>query len=184
MATDAAVKKCSCQKMRANPRNLADAEWAELAPWLPEKTGGRPREHPLREIVDALSYWLRTGGAWEELPHDFPPKGTVCDYWRQWTRDGIWRWVQAALRERVRTQAGKATTPTVALEDTQTVSSTQFPSSAMTWPGSGSRSAFIQRKEQAVKAAGASRAKTRPKGSCEGMPWGRSPRARSYAFCS
>src|SRR5437588_11406389 len=116
-------KRCRCQKTRRYPSDLTDAEWETLGPLLPRKTGGRPREHPLREIVDALRYWLRTGCAWEELPHDFPPKGTVYDYWRMWIADGTWERVHAALREQVRQQANKDPQPSVGILDTQSVKS-------------------------------------------------------------
>ena len=50
---------------RAYPSDLSDREWAILAPLLPAaKSGGRPRSVDLREIVNAISYWLRGGVAW------------------------------------------------------------------------------------------------------------------------
>jgi putative transposase len=118
-------KRCRCQKTRGYPSDLTDAQWERLAPLLPRKTGGRPREHPLREIVDALRYWLRSGCSWEELPHDFPPKGTVYDYFRQWIEDGTWERLHAGLREQVRKQAGKEPEPSAAILDTQSVKTTQ-----------------------------------------------------------
>ncbi len=60
------------------PTDLTDREWALIAPLLPPaKPGGRPRSTDLREVLNALSYWLRSGGAWHLLPHDFPPWKTV-----------------------------------------------------------------------------------------------------------
>ena len=45
---------------RRYPSDLTDAEWTLLAPLLPAaKPGGRPRSVELREIVNAISYWLR-----------------------------------------------------------------------------------------------------------------------------
>jgi transposase len=43
------------------PSNLTDAQWSKLEPLLHEPrgsrhAGGRPREHELRRIVDALLY--------------------------------------------------------------------------------------------------------------------------------
>ncbi|MFC4060214.1 transposase [Planomonospora corallina] len=59
---------------RPYPTDLTDAEWALLEPLVPApKSGGRPVLHARREIVDAISYWLRAGCAWRLLPHDFPP---------------------------------------------------------------------------------------------------------------
>jgi putative transposase len=69
--------------------DLTDREWALLAPLLPAaKPGGRPRSTDLREVLNALSYWLRSGEAWHLLPHDFPPWKTVYPYWRSWRLSG------------------------------------------------------------------------------------------------
>jgi putative transposase len=31
---------------------------------------------------------LCTGCPWAWLPHDYPPKGTVYDYFQKWRKDG------------------------------------------------------------------------------------------------
>ena len=67
---------------RRSPTDLRDADWALLAPLLapllpPAKPGGRSRSRDLREILHAISDWLRGGVAWRALPHDFPP-GRRC----------------------------------------------------------------------------------------------------------
>ena len=54
----------------------------------PPPGGGRPRTTDLREVLNAILYVLRTGCAWDLLPHDFPPPGTVYGYFSQWRRDG------------------------------------------------------------------------------------------------
>jgi putative transposase len=44
--------------------DLTDKEWALIAPLLPvAKPGGRPRSTDLREVLNALRYWLRSGAA-------------------------------------------------------------------------------------------------------------------------
>ena len=74
---------------RAYPSDLSDGEWAILAPLLPAaKPGGRPRRVDRREIVTAISSWLRGGGAWWALPHDVPPWQTVYPSWRAWRLGG------------------------------------------------------------------------------------------------
>ena len=56
------------------PADLGDAEWQILVPLvLAAKPGGRPEEYPKREIVNAMLYVLRRGGAWRLVPHDLPP---------------------------------------------------------------------------------------------------------------
>src|SRR5215210_5749228 len=58
--------------------DLTDAQWARIAPLIPPaKPGGRRRTVNVREIVNAILYFARTGCQWRNIPHDFPPWGTV-----------------------------------------------------------------------------------------------------------
>lgn len=111
---------------QAYPSSLSDAEWQVLQPLLPHQAtpnprGGRPPKHPLRVILDAIRYLVRSGCAWRLLPHDFPPPGTVYWWFAKWTADGTLARLHDALRERVRTAAGRRPTPTAAIIDSQSV---------------------------------------------------------------
>lgn len=65
------------------PSDLSDAEWLLIEPLFPQPTKlGRPRTHPLREIVNAIFYVLRTGCQWRFLPHEFPSWQTTYSYFR------------------------------------------------------------------------------------------------------
>ena len=67
-------------------------QWELVHPLLPRKVGkGRNQEVPLREIVNAIFYWLRTGYQWRDLPHDFPPHDTVFYHYNKWTKNGVER---------------------------------------------------------------------------------------------
>jgi len=58
--------------------DLTDTGWALLAPLIPRSyPAGRRQTYPLRRIVDAIFYLLRTGVQWRLLPHEFPPRGAV-----------------------------------------------------------------------------------------------------------
>src|SRR3954454_3999663 len=58
--------------------DLTDAEWALIEPHMPKpRIRGRPREWPLREVLNAIFYVLRGGVAWRLLPNDLPPRTTV-----------------------------------------------------------------------------------------------------------
>ena len=106
--------------------DLSDAEWAILKAYIPAVLpGGRPAKHERREIMNAILYVLRSGCAWELLPHDFPPYKTVYDYFRQWRKQGIWERANAALREQLRLTEGRCATPSAAIIDSQSVKTTE-----------------------------------------------------------
>lgn len=105
--------------------DVADAEWAIMEPFLPERQPrGRPWNHSRREIVNAIFYIIRSGCAWRLLPRDLPPWKTVFHYWRQWRRDGTWERLHTALRARVRTQMGRKAQPSAGIIDSQSVKTT------------------------------------------------------------
>jgi putative transposase len=98
---------------RAYQTDLSDAEWSYIEPRIPApKAPGRPRLHPLREILDAIFYVLKSGCAWRLLPHDFPPWKTVHHYLR------------TALRKRVRVRMGRDPEPSAGVVDSQSVKTT------------------------------------------------------------
>jgi putative transposase len=104
------------------PTDLTDAEWDRLAPHLPATSPrGRPREHPVREVLDAVFYVVRGGCAWRMLPHDFPPWGTVYYWFRRWRLDGLWQRILVALRRTTRRMEGRDPEASAAIVDSQSV---------------------------------------------------------------
>jgi putative transposase len=107
------------------PTDLSDAEWGCLEPHLPApKATGRPRVYPLREIINAVFYVVRSGCSWRLLAHDFPPWRSVYHYFRQFRLDGTWERLHAALRERVRVRLKRDPQPSAAIVDSQSVKTT------------------------------------------------------------
>ena len=105
---------------RRYPSDLTEAQWNFIEPLLPqEKTDGRPRSIPQFEIVNAILYVVRTGCHWRALPHDFPHWKTVYSYFRTYKITGVWKTVHEAIREQARVAAGRKTTPTAAVIDSQ-----------------------------------------------------------------
>lgn len=109
------------------PSDLTEAQWALLQPLLPAACpSGRPRKTDLREVVNAILYVDTSGCRWAALPHDFPPEGTVRDYFHRWRRQGLWSQVNDTLRRRVRLQEGKTEEePSAAIIDSQSAKSSR-----------------------------------------------------------
>jgi len=78
-----------------------------------------------RDLVDAIFYLLRTGCQWRQLPHDFPPWGTVSSQFCRWRQAGVWEKVEAALHARTREAEGKKPRPTAGVLDSQSVKTSE-----------------------------------------------------------
>lgn len=108
------------------PSDLNDPEWELVDPLIPPaKSGGRPREVDMREVLNAIFYVLKSGCQWDMLPHDFPPKGTVYHYFNTWRKDGTWAAINDRIREQLREELGREATPSAASIDSQSVKTTE-----------------------------------------------------------
>ncbi len=106
--------------------DLTDEQWHLLAPLLPPPVpAGAPRTTDLREVVNAILYRLHNGCAWHALPHDFPPEGTVRDYFHQWRRSGLWERINDTVRRQVRRAEGRDDEPSAGIVDSQSAKGTR-----------------------------------------------------------
>ena len=86
--------------------DLSDEEWQILASLLPlpAKTGRR-WVWPMREMLNAIFYVLRSGCPWRLLPEHFPPHQTTYRWFVRFRDDGLWESLNHHLvmvdRERV-----------------------------------------------------------------------------------
>lgn len=105
---------------RPYPTDVSDAEWAILEPFLDRRgSRGPARTVDLREVWNAAMYVLGEGCRWRSLPHEFPPVGTVSDYFHRWRRTGTLEAANDALRRRVRKGRGRNEEPSLAILDSQ-----------------------------------------------------------------
>lgn len=102
--------------------DLQDVEMQIVEPLIPAaKSGGRPRDSDMREVLNAIFYVARSGCAWRLLPHDFLPWQTVYGYFAAWKREGVWQRINDALRQAVREQEEHESDASAGSLDSQTV---------------------------------------------------------------
>ena len=103
------------------PSDLTNRQWQIIRRLLPPRSRrGRPRIDR-RRIINAIMYVVRSGCQWRMLPSDFPKWKTVYGIFWTWRNDGTWQRIHTALRQKVRRAAGKKTTPTAAILDSQSI---------------------------------------------------------------
>jgi transposase len=106
--------------------DVTDEEWRLLAPFLPPPAAtGRHRAWPLREVVNAIFYVLRSGCPWRMLPETFPPHQTAYRWFTRLRDDGTWQAMNYQLVRRDRERAGRSATPSAIVIDSQSAKTTE-----------------------------------------------------------
>jgi transposase len=106
--------------------DLTDAEWRVIAPHLPKPSAtGRPREWPMREIINGIFHVTRAGCPWRLLPNDLPPWGTIYRWFAAWRDDGRFERINHALVMADRERVGRDSSPSAAIIDSQSVKTTE-----------------------------------------------------------
>jgi transposase len=106
--------------------DLTTREWRVIEPYLPPcSENGRPRDWPLREIVNAIFYVLRGGSAWRLLPSEFPPWQTVYRWFAAWRDQGVFEKSNHAPVMADRERVGRDASPSAAIIDSQSVKTTE-----------------------------------------------------------
>jgi transposase len=125
---------------KAYPSDVADDEWAFVAPYLTLMKEDAPqRDHPLREVFNALRYVVRTGVQWRYVPNDLPPWHTVYQQTQRWMQASVFEDLVHDLRTLLREITGRNAQPSAAILDSRTLQST---------PESGARAGYDGHKKR------------------------------------
>ena len=111
--------------------DLSDAAWEFIKSFIPvakssTRTGGRPEKYPKREIVNSILYVVSSGCRYADIPHDLPPKCITWKYFDCWSKNGVWKRINTALRRWVRLCVGRTENPSVGIIDSQSIKATDI----------------------------------------------------------
>lgn len=134
-----AARGCVCwSRARRYPSDHGDAEWVIVEPIVRElmaagaRGPGRPMDHDLRAMFDAIRYVVRYGIEWRALPADFPPWDAVYAFYRRWNQRELPQRLAHRLRNRLRSVQDRLIQPSVAIIDSQSVKAAE-------WAGASTR---------------------------------------------
>jgi transposase len=114
--------------------DVTDAEWEFCAPYLTLMIESAPqRRYALREVFNALRYFVRAGCPWRLLPHDLPPWRLVQEQALRWQCAGCFENMAHDLRALLRLLSGRTAEPSAAIFDSRTLQSS---------PESGGRAGY------------------------------------------
>jgi transposase len=110
------------KRSKRYPTELTDKEWLLIQPFRPPvaKRGRKPTTD-LRDVLDALRYFARTGGGWRMLPNDIPPWQTVYWCFRRFMRRLLFRTIHAITLMLDREREGREQSHTADVVDSQSI---------------------------------------------------------------
>lgn len=76
--------------------DLTDAEWAIIAPLLPDKVRGVPRVDD-RRVINGILFRFRAGTPWRDVPERYGPRTTLYNRFVRWRAAGHWGRILAAV---------------------------------------------------------------------------------------
>jgi transposase len=119
---------CWCRdRVPRYPSDLSGDQWKVLEPRARAvmkelvMAAGRPMDHDLRAMVDAIAYVTRNGIEWRAMPADFPPWDSVYAFYQRWNARGLPQHLVTRLRGRLRELQGRKGEPTGCIIDSQIV---------------------------------------------------------------
>lgn len=118
---------------KAYQDDLSDQEWDLIKPYIKEDAHFGPKsrsKYSRREMLNAIFYVLRSGCAWRDLPHDFPPWKSVYAQYLRWRNKNVFEQVHTHVRRSLRQLLNRLPDATVGIADSQSVKTTEKKGSA------------------------------------------------------
>jgi transposase len=128
------------ERRKSYPSDVSDEEWAFCVGYLTLMTESAPqREYALRELFNALRWFVRAGCPWRMMPNDLPPWSAVYQQTQRWIKAGSFEAMAHDLRAILRLVQDRRSDPSAVILDSRTLQST---------PESGARAGFDGHKKR------------------------------------
>jgi transposase len=125
---------------KSYPSDVSDDEWSFCAPYLTLMREEAPqRDYELREVLNALRWFVRAGCPWRLMAHDLPPWPVVHQQTQRWVKAGCFEAMAHDLRVVLRLAQDRQAEPSAVILDSRTVQSR---------PESGGRAGFDGHKKR------------------------------------
>src|SRR5579864_9157095 len=125
---------------KSYPSDVSDEEWSFCTVYLTLMKEEAPqRDYPLREVFNALRWFVRAGCPWRMMPNDLPPWNVVYQQTQRWIKAGCFEAMAHDLRAVLRLALERQADPSAVILDSRTVQST---------PESGARAGFDGHKKR------------------------------------
>jgi transposase len=116
------------------PSDITDEEWEFCVSYLTLMKEDAPqRDYPLRDLFNALRWFVRAGCPWRMIPNDLPPWQAIHQQTMRWIKAGCFEAMAHDLRAILRLLVERKEQPTAAIYDSRTLQST---------PESGERAGY------------------------------------------
>lgn len=110
---------------RGYPGDDDDDTYHFLEPYLLlHRPDAGQRKHPIRDVLNAFLWMVRTGAQWAYLPHDFPLAEAVRQLSQRWVVASCFENATHDLRILARAEYGRAPEPSAVVMDGRTLQST------------------------------------------------------------
>ncbi|MDR3156028.1 MAG: IS5 family transposase [Holosporaceae bacterium] len=104
--------------------DVTDSQWESLKDYFSVGKYGNRRIHPVREMVNAVFYVIKSSCQWRMLPKDFPPFSAVFAFYNRCKSREIWEKIRDDLVTEDRLRQGRNASPSLAIIDSQSVKTT------------------------------------------------------------
>lgn len=106
------------------PSDLTDNQWEMIKDNFDCGNYGKSRKYPVRTLVNAVFYVIKTGCQWRFLPKEYPNWKTVYSFYKRAKDKERWEKLMRDLVGKSRIAQGRNPNPSYSLIDSQSVKTT------------------------------------------------------------